>query len=496
MTRLSLITGETERTMLWPRHGTLILITLLTGALLLLHSDSAQAASVVEEISFETGNIGNFGSPVATGWQFDQFNGVTSIETANMNRPAFTHGTNQETLVLHPYALSPFTGAGPRQGALWEKQFDAADAGAPVEVLDPGEVFYSYTEFFSDVARGNQTFKTNFYFGELGDGVSGQGGFASDSFDSMTGNTEAGWTWGDNEGDKGNMSAGIYESNIAGEFRATRYPIPPTAADLDVNHIGIMVLRQGADAATPFDGSEMELSESGGNFNGSDATNATDPVWGGNPAIITGKKFDKATIVIRRQNASVHEDAIPSSWINPDESNCTGASTPADCIYNAQLGIKYLRFGTADTTDVNLDGATDAADEAIVQANLGLGAADYNGNTLVDAADFTVWRDNLGATGTPGEVLGDGTTTGDLLGTPDGVVDEWDYDLWVSFFGTRPATLFDGDVNNDRIVNGADLALYRVEGAGSLDAVPEPSSLALLAFAMGALAAVHRSTPS
>ncbi|MEX2168561.1 MAG: hypothetical protein WD851_04585 [Pirellulales bacterium] len=61
---------------------------------------------------------------------------------------------------------------------------------------------------------------------------------------------------------------------------------------------------------------------------------------------------------------------------------------------------------------------------------------DYNGDGTVNAADYAVWRDNLGASGTPGSVFGDGTSD-DLLGTPDGDVDQFDYGFWMSRFGTE-----------------------------------------------------------
>lgn len=56
---------------------------------------------------------------------------------------------------------------------------------------------------------------------------------------------------------------------------------------------------------------------------------------------------------------------------------------------------------------------------------------DYNGDGAVDAADYTVWRDNFGS-----GPDGDGTTSGDLLGVPDGVVNESDYDYWAQQYGT------------------------------------------------------------
>lgn len=88
---------------------------------------------------------------------------------------------------------------------------------------------------------------------------------------------------------------------------------------------------------------------------------------------------------------------------------------------------------------------------------------DYNGNGVVDAADYTVWRDHLGGAGPEG----DGTTSGDLLGMPDGIVDQWDYQFWRQQFGT--------------VLSG---------GGGSaigLTAVPEAGSAQLLLLGVGCL---------
>jgi hypothetical protein len=59
---------------------------------------------------------------------------------------------------------------------------------------------------------------------------------------------------------------------------------------------------------------------------------------------------------------------------------------------------------------------------------------DYNRDGITDAADYTVWRDNLGNTGAPGTVFGDGTGS-NLSGNPNGIVDQWDYDYWRQHFG-------------------------------------------------------------
>lgn len=53
-------------------------------------------------------------------------------------------------------------------------------------------------------------------------------------------------------------------------------------------------------------------------------------------------------------------------------------------------------------------------------------AGDYNGDGLVDAADFVIWRDSYGQTGTGLAADGDGS----------GEVDQADYTLWVGNFGS------------------------------------------------------------
>jgi hypothetical protein len=55
--------------------------------------------------------------------------------------------------------------------------------------------------------------------------------------------------------------------------------------------------------------------------------------------------------------------------------------------------------------------------------------ADFNDDGTVDAADFTVWRDSVGQSVTPGD-LGDANF--------DGAVDDADYTVWRDQFGTSP----------------------------------------------------------
>jgi fibronectin-binding autotransporter adhesin len=85
-------------------------------------------------------------------------------------------------------------------------------------------------------------------------------------------------------------------------------------------------------------------------------------------------------------------------------------------------------------------------------------AGDYNGNGVVDAADYVVWRKNLGLTG--------GATASQGDGDADGNVTPLDYDFWRARFGNA-------------------------SGSGSSlkpSAVPEPGTVLLLAFVLPTLA--------
>ncbi|QDT68685.1 hypothetical protein MalM25_16090 [Planctomycetes bacterium MalM25] len=89
-------------------------------------------------------------------------------------------------------------------------------------------------------------------------------------------------------------------------------------------------------------------------------------------------------------------------------------------------------------------------------------AGDYNSDGAVDAADYTVWRDTVGATGLPLYSGADGNGDGTVDGTVDGV----DYQVWKDNYG----------------------ASLPSNSAG----VPEPTALALLALTLGSRAIRRR----
>ena len=84
---------------------------------------------------------------------------------------------------------------------------------------------------------------------------------------------------------------------------------------------------------------------------------------------------------------------------------------------------------------------------------------DYNGNGIVDAADYTVWRDSLGKTGAGLAADGDGNNA----------VDQADYTYWKTRFGNTSGS-----------------------GAGQAGSVPEPTSLVLALTALVLLAQMRR----
>jgi hypothetical protein len=84
-------------------------------------------------------------------------------------------------------------------------------------------------------------------------------------------------------------------------------------------------------------------------------------------------------------------------------------------------------------------------------------AGDYNGNGIVDAADYTIWRDTLGSTT-------DLRANGDNSGASAGKIDAADYSVWKSRFGA---------------ISGS--------GGGSLGTSQVPEPAAGLMIALGAL---------
>ena len=85
-------------------------------------------------------------------------------------------------------------------------------------------------------------------------------------------------------------------------------------------------------------------------------------------------------------------------------------------------------------------------------------SGDYNGDGAVDAADYTVWRDNLGGSF---DLNGNGDETGDSAD----IVDAADYALWRTNFGATSAAV----------------------GEAASSAVPDPATLAMVGLLLASL---------
>lgn len=111
-------------------------------------------------------------------------------------------------------------------------------------------------------------------------------------------------------------------------------------------------------------------------------------------------------------------------------------------------------------TDEGLYDITDVISYTFADAPAGT-PGDYNGDTHVDAADYTIWRDTLGSTA-------DLRANGNDTGASAGVIDAADYDVWKTGFGSA--------------------------GSGSLAAagVPEPASVVMAIVALVAVGGLRR----
>ncbi|MCA9237577.1 MAG: PEP-CTERM sorting domain-containing protein [Planctomycetales bacterium] len=171
-------------------------------------------------------------------------------------------------------------------------------------------------------------------------------------------------------------------------------------------------------------------------------------------------------------NGSSDSIYVPDDFnIDPDNSD----STSQDGSYRWELGGLFtidsanvgmpleFRIGKReqatrlDALVLHLNQALTASElDALFTVNYG--EADFNRDGVVDGADLTVWQQNFGLVGS--------------------------------------ATMSQGDATGDGTVSGADLLLWQrqLSGSASVDAaatVPEPSSLAALAFGAAALLTIR-----
>lgn len=152
-----------------------------------------------------------------------------------------------------------------------------------------------------------------------------------------------------------------------------------------------------------------------------------------------------------------------------------GNTLPADGLYLVAIRLRMpglrnsmpvrMLFGTLNSS---VEAEDDAAFPWLQQQTMLPG--DYNGDGIVNAADYTVWRDKLGQTA-PGDPAD---------GSGNGIVDSADYDVWKSHFGQTAQITFP-------LLGGGSAS----SGLGTAT-VPEPKTAVLLLVGAAMAAGARR----
>jgi len=229
------------------------------------------------------------------------------------------------------------------------------------------------------------------------------------------------------------------------------------------------------------------------------ATNeGVDLVWTDAPVIVMDIHADIKGIVGSDLLTSGWLEALfyegPDGYLRQVQLDFRGMMDPVNpggtIYFDLSPAVDQVVYPPRAPGDANDDGRVDQQDAGIMAGNWGksvTGGAndgDFNGDGRVDAADAALLTANWSHV-----VLIPGDANG------DGKVDQDDADILALNWGESVnGGMDDGDFNGDGLVNAADAAIltanwgYGAEAAVS-PAVPEPSSLALLAAAAIALLA-------
>jgi hypothetical protein len=119
--------------------------------------------------------------------------------------------------------------------------------------------------------------------------------------------------------------------------------------------------------------------------------------------------------------------------------------------------------------------------------------ADGDGNGKIEVADYVVWRTGFGASIRPTDAY----LAGDY--DYDGHVDADDYFYWKSEFGNHVAPFSGADGDGDGLVNARDYTIWRNQFGTSLPGaafaavapVPEPATFCLIVIAVSVLPAIR-----
>lgn len=217
--------------------------------------------------------------------------------------------------------------------------------------------------------------------------------------------------------DNGGPGGGLGFNGLDIDFEATEYQLEVEAKLLGSNtasEFNVILGDNDGDDLTPMNGSEdFIFTVNTSEFNSSDFSTFTLPLGSGSESNLE-TTFGFTNGGDGLQNFDLSQIQFQSSSDDP-----------------GVLGIELVRVSIVELQPLE---------------------GDYNADGIVDAADYTVWRDSQGSTGSGLAADGNG----------DEVVDSLDYDLWVTNFGSSSSS------------------------TASASSVPEPTSaFILMTFAAG-----------
>jgi hypothetical protein len=352
------------------------------------------------------------------------------------------------------YRISGVTGSA--SGGIGGMPSDSFENAA---LLDTGET--NYVALLLSPDGGSQTMQL--YIGLKGKDASGN---TSNSFLARNGLAYGSYYYlNDTFPTSGSSTDGFFDTTIAGALGAYK----TEDVDTNPNHPTQVVLgiQDSASASLPYAGLhtlDFSLNFSGSNFNSAGSSFSVTKIQNQNDNI--DGLFGDADNVDWTAATTLNGVSYPNGLIFVNEDSGTNNGETWMMTPNGS-GLTRIADTSTDTTATETSGILDISTlvgykpgSILLTSNQGTNSSlsvlinpsaallgDFNGNGIVDAADYVVWRKGLGATYT-----------------------QSDYNIWRSQFGQTPGS-----------ASGAGDGFF---GLGSAP-VPEPSSAAICFLALG-----------
>jgi hypothetical protein len=345
--------------------------------------------------------------------------------------------------------------AGSASGGIGGMPFDSYENAA---LLDTGET--NHVAMLLSADGGSETLQM--YIGQKGKDAAGN---ASSSFLARNGLAYGSWYYLNDTLPPGETSNdGFFDTTLAGAVHASKLedvdtnPNDPTKVVLGVQETGLFTL-------------DFNLNFGGGSFSAGGSSfsitkiqnhnNNADGLFGDADNVdwtvattLGGESYPNGLIFVNEDSGTDNGE----TWMmTPTGGGLTkiADTAPTDIATTETSGIldisKLVGFKPGSVL-VTTNQGTSASLTVLIHPNAAL-AGDFNGNGKVDAADYVVWRNGLGATYTQN-----------------------DYNIWRSQFGQTPASF------------GAATGVAIDESAP----VPEPSAIVLSLVALSGLVGMRR----